>query len=177
MSFWQHLILGGNGQGALHSSNCGSCQNETTQMGSDKAMLYWAEDKCCPQFTDTLKIWSCFQRRCCGCCLRGSWPVGPVRGPVRHPAPAHKRGAAVCCVTEPVWLICPKSFPARPRPSTWKRTDSSSCRKGPLARYHHSSHSLWTIITFLLSRQEPSRSVVFLLIWMLVWLNVRQYFV
>lgn len=106
-----------------------------------------------------LDIRSCFQCRCCGCCLTGSRPVGPAWGPVRHPAPARKRGAAACCATEPAWPTCPRSSPVRPPPSTWRRTDSSSCRRGPLAPYRRSSRSLWATTTSRLSHQEPSRSV------------------
>lgn len=111
---------------------------------------------------------SCFQSLCCACCLRQCWHDGHVFGPVRYPAPAHRRRVAVSCVTALAWLSCPKSFPVRPLPSTWKRTDWSSCRRGHSAPCPPSSLSLWTTTTSLSLLLEPSRSAELLCISLFV---------
>lgn len=101
---------------------------------------------------------SSFQCLCWPCCLRRCWPGGRVSGPVRRPAPAPRRRAAACSVTAPPWLSSPKSFPARPPPSTWRRTDSGSCQKEPSVLCPHSSLFPWTTTTSLSLPLEPSRS-------------------
>lgn len=77
--------------------------------------------------------------------------------PAHHPAPARRRRAAACSATAPAWLSCPKSFRVRPPPSTWTKTGSSSCQKGPLVLCPPSSLSLWTTTTSPSLPQEPLR--------------------
>lgn len=98
------------------------------------------------------------QSLCCVCCLRAPWRYGPVFGHVQPLAPARWRRAAACCATAPAWLSCPKSFPARPPPSTWRRTDWSSCQREPSVPCLPSGLSLWPTTTSPSSRPEPSRS-------------------
>lgn len=98
-----------------------------------------------------------FQSLSCAWCLKQCWLGGRALGPVLRPAPALRREAAVCCVTAPGWLSCPKSFPARHLPLTWTKTDSSFCRKELSGPCRLSSLFPWTTTTFLLSLLELLR--------------------
>lgn len=110
-----------------------------------------------PPHSEITPILSSFQSLCFACCLRRCWHGGLVFAPAHHPAPARRRRAAACSATAPAWLSCPKSFRVRPPPSTWTKTGSSSCQKGPLVLCPPSSLSLWTTTTSPSLPQEPLR--------------------